>query len=205
MNNLIIRPLNAGDLKEIERLYEICLLTGDNGKDATSFYQDPTLIGTVYVGQYAALSPEFCLVVVDEENVVQGYAVGTPNSAAFEDLLDAEWWPDAKEKFPLAMAQATPKAFRDAELIRDIHDRPTQRPPVFDTHPAHFHIDLLPSVQGSGIGRKLLESLLTLLKDAGAPGVHLGVGTENTNAQAFYKKLGFREHSQHPWGFFYER
>src|SRR5665213_4601378 len=40
-----IRPYRADDLAA---LYEICLKTGDSGKDATALYDDPKLIGHVY-------------------------------------------------------------------------------------------------------------------------------------------------------------
>src|SRR5262245_63083228 len=38
----LIRPYRPSDL---DALYRICLLTGDDGQDATSLYNDPRLLG----------------------------------------------------------------------------------------------------------------------------------------------------------------
>src|SRR5579871_4077003 len=59
-----IRGFRADDL---DALYGICLATGDAGADAAHLYRDPKLIGHVYAGGYAALSPETVFVVEDGE------------------------------------------------------------------------------------------------------------------------------------------
>jgi ribosomal protein S18 acetylase RimI-like enzyme len=59
--------------------------------------------------------------------------------------------------------------------------------------PAHLHIDLLPGVQGSGFGKALMTAFLTGLGSAGVDHVHLCMGRQNTNARAFYDRLGFAE------------
>jgi ribosomal protein S18 acetylase RimI-like enzyme len=64
-------------------------------------------------------------------------------------------------------------------------------PEVVAGHPAHLHIDMLPRLQGRGLGRSLLDHLFAGLRSAGADAVHLGVSPENTNAIAFYERLGF--------------
>ncbi len=57
--------------------------------------------------------------------------------------------------------------------------------------PAHLHINLLPVAQQGGWGRKLIEQLLTLLRQAGVSGVHLGVSLQNEQVCGFYQRLGF--------------
>jgi GNAT superfamily N-acetyltransferase len=64
--------------------------------------------------------------------------------------------------------------------------------PEIDEFPAHLHIDLLPELQGQGVGRRLIRALLGELAERGVPGVHLGVSPRNTGARAFYSRLGFR-------------
>src|SRR6516225_9035589 len=44
-----IRPYRPGDL---DALYEICLLTGDGGQDATSLFADPMLLGHFFAAPY---------------------------------------------------------------------------------------------------------------------------------------------------------
>ena len=58
-------------------------------------------------------------------------------------------------------------------------------------YPAHGHIDLLEVARGRGVGRAALEHLMEALREAGAPGMHLQVATDNFNAHAFYRRLGF--------------
>jgi ribosomal protein S18 acetylase RimI-like enzyme len=62
---------------------------------------------------------------------------------------------------------------------------------VVAAHPAHLHIDLLPSAQGRGLGRELIEWLCEELAGRDIPGVHLGVSADNTGAIVFYERLGF--------------
>ena len=57
--------------------------------------------------------------------------------------------------------------------------------------PSHLHIDLLPRVQGRGIGRQLIELQLAALRDRGSRGVHLHVRAANRRALSFYDHLGF--------------
>ena len=66
-------------------------------------------------------------------------------------------------------------------------------PEPYEDYPSHLHIDLLPRAQGKGLGRSMIEQLIERLGAGGSPGVHLGVSTRNTRAQAFYQRLGFQE------------
>lgn len=67
------------------------------------------------------------------------------------------------------------------------------RPDVLAAYPAHLHIDLLPRAQRQGWGRRLVSALCAALAAQGVPGVHLGYDPANTNARAFYDRLGFKE------------
>jgi len=63
--------------------------------------------------------------------------------------------------------------------------------PEVDEYPAHLHIDLLPRLQGQGIGRSLIATLVEALQERGVPGLHLTMDAANTGAAAFYERLGF--------------
>jgi GNAT superfamily N-acetyltransferase len=65
--------------------------------------------------------------------------------------------------------------------------------PELADYPAHLHIDLLPQVQGQGLGRQLMRTYLGALRDRGVPRVHLAMGAGNAPARAFYDRLGFTE------------
>lgn len=60
--------------------------------------------------------------------------------------------------------------------------------------PAGVGVDLwvLPSVRGRGVGRRLLEALVSELGARGAPRVVLHVAARNARALALFERLGFR-------------
>jgi ribosomal protein S18 acetylase RimI-like enzyme len=81
----------------------------------------------------------------------------------------------------------------------------TEDAQVTAAYPAHLHIDLLPELQGRGIGRRLIDTVLDRLREASVPGVQLGVDPRNTSAQAFYTRLGFAPLPAPPGAFSYGR
>jgi ribosomal protein S18 acetylase RimI-like enzyme len=174
---------------EEQVLYDICLLTGDSGVDASGLYQDPALLGEVYVGPYLRFAPEHALVGVDGDGVA-GYVLGVPDTTAFEAECERSWWPALRARYPLSRF---PQESPDGRIVRLIHHPPSTSADVVERYPAHLHIDLLPRLQGQGDGRRLLTALLDGLAADGARGVHLGVSTANQRAIGFYRRMGFTE------------
>lgn len=187
-----LRPATPDDRAA---LYRICLETADSGEDATNLYRDPLLVGHIYAGPYLTFAPEFAF-VLDGGGEVCGYVLGVADTAAFEARLEREWWPRLREQYresgPISVQERTP----DERLTHLIHHPHRADPAVLAAYPSHLHIDLLPRGQGGGHGRRLMDRLFTALREAGSPGVHLGVGTRNVRAQGFYRHLGFRELAQ---------
>ncbi|WP_304176195.1 GNAT family N-acetyltransferase [Phenylobacterium aquaticum] len=189
-----IRPYRPQDL---DALYDICLRTGASGGDARHLYADPMIIGDIYAAPYAVLAPELALVAEDDQGVA-GYMVGTLDTAAFDARLEAEWWPRLRDLHP--DARAVPFAERNADQQRAarIH-RPILTPrPLTEAYPAHLHINLLPRLQGQGMGEALVTTWLGLVKVQGATGVHLGCNSGNTRALRFYDLYGFRRFEVEP-------
>ncbi|MGB3444819.1 MAG: GNAT family N-acetyltransferase [Actinophytocola sp.] len=174
---------------EEQVLYDICLLTGDSGNDATGQYLDPRLLGEVYVGPYLRFPAALALVGTDEDGVA-GYVLGVQDTVAFERWCEREWWPSLRSRYPLG---AFPPESADERIVRLIHSPPTAPPDVVERYPAHLHIDLLPRLQGQGDGRRLLTALLDDLAAIGVPGIHLGVARANERAIGFYRRMGFTE------------
>jgi ribosomal protein S18 acetylase RimI-like enzyme len=174
---------------EEQVLYDICLLTGDSGVDASGLYRDPRLLGEVYVGPYLRFAPSHALVGVDAAGVA-GYVLGVPDTRAFEAECERSWWPALRARYPLSNY---PTDTPDGRIVRLIHKPPTTSPDVVERYPAHLHIDLLPRLQAQGEGRRLLTALLENLATAGAQGVHLGVGLSNQRAIGFYRRMGFTQ------------
>jgi ribosomal protein S18 acetylase RimI-like enzyme len=173
-------------------LYDICVRTGWSGADATGRYDDEELLGHVYVGPYLALAPELALVATlddDPDGRPQGYCLGAADSAAFAERCERLWWPPLRARYP----RDSPRRATDQSLVALIHEPDSMPAAVVARYPAHLHIDLLPTMQGVGMGRALIERMLAALSDAGSPGVHLGVSADNAHAIGFYRRLGFHE------------
>ena len=194
MSDAVVRPFTPAD---VDACYEICLRTGDHGADATALHTDPRLIGEVWVGPYLQRWPQHAFVVADEATV-GGYVVGAPDTLEHERWLEQEWLPPLRVQYP---RDAFPVGTADADCVRLLHN-PFQTPePLASTYPAHFHIDLLPSMQRRGFGRALMNAFLASLRSVGVETVHVGVSPANPGAIAFYSRLGFHDlHGGTLWG-----
>ncbi len=190
--------IEAARLCDLPGAYRTCLLTGDTGADASALAGDPDLLGHVYVGPYLARGIGTQLVLVDEAGSA-GYLLSTDDTRDFEAWAEANWWPPLRARYPLVEDGSSLRSF-DAELIELIH-RPRLAPPeILDEYPAHLHIDLEERARGTGLGRLLIERLLTELRERGVAGVHLEAGDDNERAIGFYGHLGFRELQRRPGG-----
>ncbi|MGH3680208.1 MAG: GNAT family N-acetyltransferase [Natronosporangium sp.] len=186
-------------------LYQICLRTGDSGRDATGQYADPRLLGHVYLGPYLALERRFALVLDRGDAIPVGYAVAALDSVDFARRCEDRWWPPLRRRYPDPDPDpdsdpvAVPAAERspDQRLAGLVH-HPPPVPAAAERYPSHLHIDLLPAAQGGGHGRALLTRLLALLAQAGSSGVHAGVDPANQPALGFYRRLGFAELGRDP-------
>ena len=178
-----IRPYRPEDL---DALYEICLKTGEHGADATAHYRDPRIIGEIYAAPYAVLEPALAFVAEDAEGVA-GYILGTADTRAFEARCEAEWWPGLRARHPNPRGTPPDAWTWDQKRAFQIH-RPFPTPDaVVAAAQAHLHIDLLPRLQGQGMGRAMLDTWLW----AAGGRAHLGCDVANVRAQRFYDTYGF--------------
>ena len=182
-----VRPLEHNDL---DALYVIALLTGDNGGDASPLHADPRLIGHIYAAPYAVLSPQTAFVAEDEHGVA-GYIVGALDTRAFEARLERDWWPALRARYADPSGRP-PESWTADEMRAWLIHHPYPTPErVLADHPSHLHINLLPRLQGQGMGKALMDRFLGALRAAGSPGVHLGTGEANVRARRFYDLYGF--------------
>ena len=178
---LSVRTATAADSAAVRR---ICLRTGDAGRDATTLHADADLLGLVWAQPYLELEPAHAYVAVDDDGVLLGYVLGTPDSRAFESRAESAYWPGVRMRYPAGPAPGRTPA--DAEAVALVHRPPTAPEGLLADHPGHLHVDLLPAAQGRGGGR-----LLVSLAAAGCAGVHVGVDPRNEPALGFYRRLGF--------------
>jgi ribosomal protein S18 acetylase RimI-like enzyme len=179
--------IRAATPDDLPGAYKVCLQTGDSGRDATALYRDPELLGHVYVGPYVVGAPDLAKVVVDAGEIV-GYLLAAEDTRRFERWAELHWWPPLRSRYPITDGDSP-----DDELIRMIHEPPLAPENVVIDYPAQLHIDLLASLRGAGLGRNLIDGLIVTLRQRGAPGVHLEVGSDNRIAIDFYAHLGFKE------------
>ncbi len=62
-----------------------------------------------------------------------------------------------------------------------------------EVFPAHIHMNLLPRLQGKGIGPRLLEAWIIKARAAGVTAAHIGTNRANERASGFWKSQGFHE------------
>lgn len=178
-----LRPATLADRHDVE---SICTQTGDDGSDASDQYDEPTLLAALWASPHLVADPALGTIVVDDEGPA-GYLVATADTAAFEAWCERMWWPALRDRYPLQ----APRRDRDQQLVALIHAPEATPASITGPYPAHLHINLLPRVQGRGLGRALIERLCGQLRERGVAGVHLGVSGTNTRAIAFYEHLGF--------------
>lgn len=178
-----LRPYQDSDL---DALYEICLVTGDAGKDASALHNDPQLIGHLYSAPYAVVEPDNVLVAEDAKGVA-GYIVGTYDTSAFAEKLEAGWWPALRERYS-NLAELTEADRLLVEAIMRPHVPPAE---LVAAYPAHIHMNLLARLRGQGIGTGLLSAWCEKARFHGVTGIHLGASTGNASGVAFWTKSGF--------------
>ena len=189
VNDCIIRQARPGDQPGA---YHVCLKTGNYGQDGEPFYgEDPDALGRIFVGPYLVFEPGLSLLLEGNEGIC-GYALGTFDSKAFYARYEAEWRPDLCARFPCPTGD--PNQWTRVQHVYDWYHHPDYFcPEPYDEYPSHLHIDLLSRAQGRGYGRRMLEQVMDELRRRGSPGAHLGVSMLNTRAFGFYQRLGFRE------------
>ena len=181
----MIRPYTPADYDAVSR---ICLLTAEGGGDATGLYVSDDLMPDIFARPYVSLEPDLAFVVEDEQGV-GGYILGVVDTRRFVERFRSEWLP----RIEAAYEHTEPVVTKD-DLIRHLGFWPERMLIAeVDEYPAHLHIDLLPRLQGQGLGRQLIEMLCSALRERGVPGLHLTMDAANTTARAFYDRLGFTE------------
>lgn len=198
MDTINIRKAVSTD---IPYLYEICLKTGNTGKDASDHFYDPYLIGSYNVAPYVFFPDGICF-VAECQYRPQGYIAAVPDTIAFRQWMDENWLPQLREQLKQPFPKELIRSEKENWIINRVHKKgflTTADQPWLIEYPAHLHINLLPNIQRKGIGRKLIDKLFSILNKKCATGIHFNVDLANTGAVDFYKKLGFSIIKDHEW------
>ncbi|KAG2042296.1 acyl-CoA N-acyltransferase [Suillus americanus] len=185
----IIRPVTKADQSALSN---ICLLTANAGTSSNHLHSLPALPGLIYALPYLNLESTWGFVLDDDGQVV-GYTLGAFDTRKFEESAEADWWPSLKAHYgPLLHNSDAALTAADRTYINTIMTFPRANDATMAFAPAHLHIDILPSHQRQGWGRKLISRAMENFKENGVKSVWLGMDTRNTEAAAFYGRLGFK-------------
>jgi len=192
--------IRKASLFDIPYLSEICLKTGCSGKDATDLYSDPYMLSQFYAVPYIAYSTEHCYVVEADVNRITrpvGYILGVESSTEFTTWLEKEWMMQIRKSY-----HPTGSYHSESEksFIALIQNTIIPDEDIVTQYPAHFHMNVLPVLQGMRYRRQLTETLWDSLKNKGVAGVHMGFAADKVGAFAFYKEMGYTELKKTAWG-----
>jgi ribosomal protein S18 acetylase RimI-like enzyme len=182
-----IRTFRSADL---EALYAISLATGHEGGDASHLYRDHKLIGHIYSAPYALLEPGLALVLEDDEGVA-GFAVGTPDTGKWQERLETEWWPKLRRQYADPAARPAAEWSADQRRAYAIHHPQGTPRQVVEVYPAHLHLNLLERIQGRGAGTMLFSEWMARASRQGVGATHVGVNSANARAVRFWSRRGF--------------
>ncbi|MBL1066622.1 GNAT family N-acetyltransferase [Streptomyces sp. 7-21] len=180
----VIRPYRPEDRNA---LYDLCVPAAQRDPDRRPVWADPAIFTAA---PYLDLEPELAFVVDDGHGTAVGYLLATADTQEFVTAYRTRWLPRVAARFPEPPgAPATP----DEAVLKRLHHPELMLIPEASDYPAHLHVKLAPQWQGRGYGSALVHTLLRALRERGAPAVHLTVATSNTQARAFFTRLGFTD------------
>lgn len=195
-----IRPFRTEDTPA---LAEICLITADNGADATGLLPDDALWADIFLLPYLRFAPDLAF-VLEVDGEAAGYVIGVTDTTAYETWFRDHWWPGrgwspaptgTHERHDGLLGLASRIGQDQTGGEKTSAEQTDHEPRAVDlaAFPAHLHIDLHPRAQGKGGGRALIEAFTAALRARSVQGVHLTASADNRGALAFYPRVGFSE------------
>jgi ribosomal protein S18 acetylase RimI-like enzyme len=179
----LIRPADES------RVRDICFATALYGQPMHSVIADRMWMTDVLLDYHFTMEPE-SLLVAEVGGVVVGYLAGCSDprrqqqwfmrkkiwtllarAIQSRQILNARSW-------KLLRASAQPFWYIRHRLHQYVH-----------AYPAFLHINLDVSWQGRGVGKRLLDEFLTMLRERRILGVHISTGT--TAGRVFFSKHEF--------------
>ncbi len=180
-----VRGAVYGDTAAVDR---ICFLTLDDNDDNDERFRE--IAGLRWAIPYLRYELEHCFVAVDEKDEPIGYILSSPDANNFRKQFRRRMKKEIAAAFRKQRGKFPPglyiREYFESTRYLDTLPRSLEK-----EYPAHLHINILPGYQGQGLGVVLIDALKKHLVEIGCPGIHLGVGWENTGAIRFYEKTGF--------------
>jgi len=170
-----VRKYLAKDFEDVRRIcFETC--------EDKFLKENPQVLWAKYADYYTLNEPENIFVLVDDNDKCQGYILCSTDSNKYRMIWKSDWKNKIKVKGGLYQ--------RMLQVLTLIENKNMAK----KGFGAHLHIDISPNFQHAGGGTKLVDELLTYLKEKQVDGVHLSCGEVNKVGTNFYKKYGFKIH-----------
>lgn len=152
----------------------------------------PRFLSLYYAGVCTA--PEgIAFVYLNDAGIPAGFVAGTSNPRGFYSrLLKRDWL-----KFSFASLGAVLRKPAIIPRVARALTHPGENP-VGGEVAGLFSIGVLPELQGSGAGKKLVEAFLDAARERGCKRVFLTTDRDNNDAvNGFYERLGFTVEKQY--------
>lgn len=158
-----------------EDVIRVCLSTGP--ENALTDSKTGAYIQNMYCNYYIDNEQDNIFVLVDDNDVAQGYILCAPNINRYISNMGKYFKVIKTTGFKNILECAS-------EFIGTC---------IFSVkYPAHLHIDIMNEYTACGYGSELMKHELNNLKLKGVKGVMLIVGNYNDKAIRFYKRNGFK-------------
>jgi len=186
-----IRPYERQDINAI---LQICCKTGYMGQNlAKIHFKDRLLFAYLFCLYYPLYEPEHCFVAVTEDDSrVVGYIIGTPATLQqIDNFIKTMIWRIFLRILTITLWRYPQSFLRLGGFLKTViqNDIPDK---VLKKYPAHFHINVDPDFQASGIGTQLLTTFEEHIRRLNVSGIHLETTTKNKKAIPFYKKHNYK-------------
>lgn len=169
---VIIRKYKREDRKACQH---ICIATAAPSRVKTE--KQRKALSCIYSDSYVDFDENICFVAEDDEKGVVGYILCAPDTVAYcRNALKNHILPLFKTAPGDALGAMAEFAVFCLLAVK---------------RPAHMHIDILESHQRMGLGTRLVNTLLTELKEQKCKGLFLITDTGNKKGPQFYNKYGF--------------
>ncbi|XP_044155095.1 protein O-GlcNAcase [Bufo gargarizans] len=180
-----IRPYYPKDESSV---YRICREMYDDAMDDLPFESQPDLIGDKLVGGLLSHSLDYCFVLEDEDGIC-GYAVGTADVSPFLTKCKHSWIPFMQEKYTKPKED---KELSEAEKIMlSFHEEQEILPDTFlASFPSLIKMDIHKKVTDPSVAKGMMGCLLSSLKANGSRGAFCEVKPDDKRIMDFYSKLG---------------
>ncbi|XP_053548462.1 protein O-GlcNAcase [Bombina bombina] len=180
-----IRPYYPKDEASV---YKICREMYDDAMDDHPFESQPDLVGDKLVGGLLSLSLDYCFVLEDEDGIC-GYAVGTVDVTPFIKKFKSSWIPFMQSKY---IKPKCDKELSAAEKIMlSFHEEQEIMPDTFlASFPSLIKVDIHKKVTDPSVAKGMMACLLSSLKAHGSRGAFCEVKPDDKRILDFYSKLG---------------